>query len=596
MDNTMQTHTLDHGDDRAAVIVDIESGERFVTYGDGKTLPYGAFIAEELFKLAANYLVSPSSNVTAVDNKQLAGLVGALLARQSRAQGSVIDILAKEFLKPDGSVNREKAEALIGRVLLQFGDDSVQELEYATTLITSISNLATKKIEDRRLASYMEQSSRYVIYTQRDPVTGAWRYYREPRIMASVFASRYVALMDKCFATYAKLVEALSSYYGQVKSKDAAEYAIRPNDTKKYRYAELASEDERREFDRVYKMDLKTRACDTARIVLPASTLTNMAMVANGRTYEYLLKVLYSSDVPEFIDVATRLHETLGKVIPQYVKRALSEGDAFIRETRRRGQEIARSFPNAFAPDAAGEVDFLDVPRLVANTHDAKAHLLAAVLYPHARCSYRKLIETINEAKERNLAGLVGYLAGDRKGRRDRSPRAFEHGYDITVDVTGNFGIFRDLHRHRMMTLDRQTLNPYLGFNVPSDVIAVGMGETVRALATEIMALYGDLDQHLGADAAEYCVLFGHNLRFKIGMNLREAQHLLELRTIPQGHPDYRRICQKIHDEILKRAPWINETGLLKFVDHNDYLWARAGSEAFQSQEALKRGIRLDGA
>ena len=594
MDNTTQTHSFDHADDRAAVIVDNKSGERFVTYGDGKTLPYGAFIAEELFKLAANYLVSPSSNVTAVDGKQLAGLVGALLARQSRAQGSVIDILAKEFLRPDGTVDRAKAEALIGRVLLQFGDDSVQELEYATVLVTSISNLATKKIEDRRLGSYMEQSSRYVIYTQRDPVTGAWRYYREPRIMASVFASRYVTLMDKCFATYAKLVEALSSYYGQVKPKDAAEYAIRVDDTKKYRYAALVSDDERREFDRVYKMDLKTRACDTARIVLPASTLTNMAMVANGRTFEYLLKVLYSSDVPEFIDIATRLHETLGKVIPQYVKRALPEGDAFIRETRRRGQEIARSFPDAFVPDAAFEVDFLDVPRLIANTHEAKAHLLAGVLYPHVRCSYRKLIEAIDAAKERNLAGLVGYLAGDRKWRRDRSPRGFEHGYDITVDITGNFGIFRDLHRHRMMTLDRQTLNPYLGFNVPADVIAVGMGETVRALAAEIMALYGDLEDNIGADAAEYCVLFGHNLRFKIGMNLREAQHLLELRTIPQGHPDYRRICQKIHDEILKRAPWLNETGLLKFVDHNDYHWARAGSEAFQSQEALKRGIRLE--
>ena len=594
MENTTQTHTFDHAEDRAAVIIDRASGERFVTYGDGVTLPYGAFIKEELFKLAAGYLTSPTSNVTAVDGKQLAGLVGALLARQSRAQGSVIDILAKEFLKPDGTVDREKAEALIGRVLLQFGDDSVQELEYATVLVTSISNLATKKIEDRRLGSYMEQSSRYVIYTSRDPVTGAWRYYREPRIMASVFASRYVTLMDKCFTTYAKLVEALSSYYGQVKPKDAAEYAIRPNDTKKYRYAALGSDDERREFDRVYKIDLKTRACDTARIVLPASTLTNMAMVANGRTFEYLLKVLYSSDVPEFSDVATRLHETLGKVIPQYVKRALPEGDAFIRETRRRGQEIARSFPNAFAPDAAGETDFLDVPRLIANTHEAKAHLLAAVLYPHVRCSYRKLIETINEAKERNLAGLIGYLAGDRKGRRDRSPRAFEHGYDITVDVTGNFGIFRDLHRHRMMTLDRQVLNPYLGFSIPADVVAVGMGETVRALASEILALYGDLDQHLGADAAEYCVLFGHNLRFKIGMNLREAQHLLELRTIPQGHPDYRRICQKIHDEILKRAPWIDETGLLKYVDHNDYHWARAGSEAFQSQEALRRGIKLE--
>lgn len=586
-------HTLDHLDDRVAVIIDKATGERLIVYGDGRTLPYGTFIKVELFNMAARYLTSPTSNVTAVDSKQLSGLIGALLARQSRMNGSVVDVLAKEFLKTDGSIDRDRAEALIGRVLLQFGDDSVQELECATVLFTSISNLATKKIEDRRLGSYIEQSSRYVIYTQRDPVTGAWRYYREPRITQSVFGERFVGLMDRCFETYAKLVEALTVYYSQIKSKDTAEYAVRPDDKRKYKYAELLNDDERREFDRVYKTDLKTRACDTARIVLPAATLTNMAMVANGRTYEYLLKVLYSSDVAEFADVANRLHETLGKIIPQYVKRADPKGDAFLRDLRVRGETLIRSFPGALDCDRRPEVEFLEAPNLMADTQDAQGHMLAAVLYPHARCSYNHLVSLI-AGSGRYLPGLIGYVAGDRKGRRDRSARGFEHGYPITVDVTGNFGIYRDLQRHRMMTLDRQALAPYLGFTVPADVEAVGLGTIVRNLAAEIEALYTDIDRHIGTDAAEYCVLFGHNLRFKMGMNLREAQHLLELRTIPQGHPDYRRICQKIHDEIKTRAPWAEEAGLLKFVDHNDYPWARAESEARQSQKALERGLKLE--
>jgi thymidylate synthase ThyX len=592
MTNNIATHVLEHLNDRVAVIVDKTTGARSVTYGDGATIPFGAFMAEEIHALAASFLLSPNSNVTAFDPKQLAGLIGALLARQSRMNGSVVDVLAKEFLHPDGTVNREKAEALIGRVLLQFGDDSVQEYETATVLFVSVSNLATKIIEDRRLGSYIEQSSRYVYYWQRDPVNNAWRYYREPRIMASPLAARYTELMDKCFATYVDLIEKLTTYYGQVKPLEEAEYAIRPDDKKKYKRAELNG-DEEREFDRVYKTDLKTRACDTARIVLPASTMTNMAMVANGRTFEYLLKVLYASDVPEFTDIGARAHETLNKIIPQYVKRADPNGDAFLRELRLAGGRMAKTFPGVMDGDVRDEVGFIELPRIVADTTTAQASLLAAALYPHVRCSYAKLVETIG-GSGRHLPGLIGVLAGERKTRRDRSPRGFEHGYPITVEVAGNFGIYRDLQRHRMLTMNRQNLTPYLGFTVPSDVEAVGMGGIVAALAAEIARLYGDIDVTLGADAAEYCVLFGHHLRFKIGMNLREAQHLLELRTIPQGHPDYRRICQKIANEIISRAPWLEETGLLEFVDHNSYDWARGASEARNSQKALERGVKLE--
>lgn len=590
-------HQLVELSDRSAVIVNPETGERSVAYGDGSVLPFGAAVREEVFKLASRHLLSPHSNVTVLSPQELSGLTGALLARQSRVNGSVVDVLAKEFLRPDGTVDRAKAQALIERVLLQFGDDSVQEYEYATVLFISVSNLATKMIEDRRLAAYIEQSSRYVAYTQRDPVSGAWRYYREPRIIGSSLGVRYVETMDRCFAVYAQLSEMLASYYAQLKPRDTAEYAIRPGESRKLSWSELASDEERKEFERVYKTDLKTRACDTARVVLPAATLTNMAMVGNGRVYEHLLKKLYSSDSPEFLDIAGRLHETLNKFIPQYVARAKAAGDDYQRKIRLRTEEMATTFSEMRETDKTEEVSILDLPKIISKDPSGVNAVLASVFYPYARCSYNRLLAAIETAGKggRNIAGLLGYVSGGdlRMSRRDRMPRAWETGYPLTVEVSANFGIFRDLHRHRMMTLERQALTPFLGFTVPKDIEAIGMGEELRRLSSEVGELYLDLERELGVGAAEYCTLFGHDVRFKMGMNLREAEHLLELRTIPQGHPDYRRVCQKIAKEILARAPFLKDAGLLKFVDFDSYDWARAASEARQSQKAAEKGIKI---
>jgi thymidylate synthase ThyX len=575
-------------DDRATVFTDAESGEKFVAFGDGLTLPYRSFISQALFDMVRGYLVTPGSNITALDGKQLAGLTGALLARQSRAPGTVIDVLAKEFLDEKGEINREKLAALIARILIQYGDDSVQELEFVTTVFNAISNIATKTVEDRRLGSYIEQSSRYVLYTERDPHTGWWMYYREPRIMASPYRDRFIKTMDTCFETYTALADALTVHYRSLKPIEDAEYAIRPSDPRKLRRSELETDAERREFDRVYGFDLRTRAADTARIVLPAATLTNMGMVANGRTYEYLLKVLYAADTPEFSDIAKRLHTTLSAVIPTYVKRAAPEGDPYLRTLRQTGEKMAAAEPALMTTDVLkDEIDLIAVPQLIDSTPDAEAHLLAAVLYPNSRASYRSMVNTFLKKDAAARGQMLRELVGERRSRFDRVPRGFENGNEVTVEVAGNFGIFRDLQRHRIMTLLRQRLSPFVGYTVPDDVEAVGFGERVRACAADVRSLYEDIEKNIGVSAAEYVVLFGHHVRFLMGMNLREAQHLLEIRTIVQGHPDYRRICMKIHDAIRQRAPHLEASGLFKFVNHQDVQWARAASEARQSQKML---------
>lgn len=591
-------------EDRCAVFTDEQTGEKMVACGDGTVLPYRSFILESVFAFARPYFLSPQSNITAVDGRKLSGLVGAMLARQSRAPGTVIDVLVKEFLVTDeaeakelgvaiGGLREGKLEQLIERILIQYGDDSVQELECATVLFNSVSNLAAKAIEDRRLGAFIEQSSRYVLYTERDPVTGNWFYYREPLIINSKHGAKYIDLMDRCFALYADLADKLQEHYMRLKPMAETEYAIKPNDPTKYRLDQLDDEKQKKEFKRTYTFDIRTKACDTARIMLPAATLTNLAMVANGRTFEHLLKRLYSSGRPEFIDIAKRMHQTLNKVVPKYVKRANSEGEAFWMATdaaiRADIQSIAPEWMTASADGE--EVRVHQIPQLLSDEPQALHHLLAAVYFPYVNCAYSDLVAKLQTLPADQITTLVQHAVGERKGRRDRSPRGFEHGYDVNAEIVTDFGIFRDLHRHRMCTLQWQRLNPHLGFTVPADIEAIGMGDVCRSLEAEVRGFFDELSADLGAPMAEHVVLFGHKVRFWFGMNFREAQHLLEIRTVPQGHPNYRRVCQKITKGLIEKAPWLKDSGLLKFVDFEDYLWARADAEARQSQKAIERGL-----
>ncbi|PJA47698.1 hypothetical protein CO172_00360 [Candidatus Uhrbacteria bacterium CG_4_9_14_3_um_filter_36_7] len=585
-----------------------ESGEQiqeeYVAFGDGKTLPFRSFMRKELFELAKPYLLSPESTVTAIDTNRLAGLTGAMLARQSRITGTILDVLVDEFLVkssqeaekldlPIGSIKAKKLDQIIERILLQYGDDSVQELEYATVLFNSVSNIATKIIEDRRLGGFIEQSSRYVVYSQRDPVSGHWFYLREHRIMESPHADLYIKTMDACFELYVKLVDKLTNYYQSIKPSHEAVYAIRPDDSTKYHLNELSNEKEKKEFLRAYGFDLRCRACDVARIILPASTLTNVAMVANGRVFEHLLKRLYSSSNPEFHDIATRLHETLNKQIPKYVKRASPGGETYWKEMDQQIiSQIQIFFPEFLtAVPSSEEVKWVHQIALLEDSKEAIASMLATQYFPHVHWPFDKIVYRLLQESKEHLTDLLKAIVSKRSSRRDRSHRGFEHGYPCTFEVVGNYGIFRDLHRHRMLTQQRQYLNPHLGFTIPADIIAIGMEEEVNNMQKQAAYLFDQVVLALGSDAAQYTVLFGHHIRFMMGFNLREAQHLLELRTIAQGHPDYRRICQKMDIILKEKAPWLSQIGLLQFVDYNDYPWARADAEARQSSKRLRAQI-----
>ena len=536
------------------------------------------FTPEEV-GLLRKFVSDPEGNVFVVLPNAMPGMVGAAFARYSRARGGFRETLLREFIK-EGQLDPLHADKLIDRILAGFGDDSVQEFESAHLGLEEISNLATKAIEDRRLGAYIEQSSRYVFYDQRDE-QGRFRYLREPTIMASRHARAYEENMDFVFETYCRLIEPMQEYFRQRKPLLAAEYAIR-QDHGKIHYADCAGDSERKAFEATYRADIRAKTCDTIRVLLPAATLTNLGMHTNGRTFELMLKRLYSSELHEFKELAEKARRALNHVVPRYVQRA-EQGLMYLIETRRNMQALTDQILVGRQVNPSPEVEVFEPQR-----KSATALEYAAMLYPYSEFSLAQLAEIVRLLPPSVTGRIANPYIGNRTSRRDRPGRALEFGYKWNIDMVIDFGIFRDLHRHRMCTQERQLLTTRLGFvDIPEEIVEAGHADVVRQCVNRSAELYEAIRGDLGREIAQYVVLFGFKIRSFIGINDRAAGHLLELRTGPQGHKSYRRVCQDIARKMCDIGPWW--TGqVLQFVDYGQYDWPRADSEARQRQKEAR--------
>jgi len=551
-----------------------------------------SFTPEERAKLDP-YVTDTESDIFAVKN--LEGIVGAVYARYSRAATGFRETLLKEFVE-EGQINSAKAQDLIERVLIAFGDDSVGELEGAHVSFENISILATKEIEDRRIGgSPIEKSTRYVLFDKPGP-DGNFRYYREPEVIASPHGQAYVNTMDLIFETYAKLVEPMQAYYKELKPIKAAEYDIN-GDGAKEKLADLSAETDIKSFKRTYAADIKTKACDTLRYLLPLATLANVGLFGNGRFFQNVLNHCYSSDLPEVRDIADRTRTQLDKIIPRYVKRAKRQD--YLAANRARMRELAAVLFAGEAPRTAEQVTLIDrgedamAARLADGQADASAIaaalqaeeddlLISHMLYPYLNLPIRQIRDKVRVMDEVTKRRIAAAYVGDRSTRRDRPGRAFEAGYPYTFDLLTDFGTYKDLMRHRMTTQMRQKFTPLLGFAMPPDLASAGFAAEAENCAARAAELYERLLPDF-PEQASYATLHGSLVRWIFGFNDREASHLVELRTTPQGHPSYRRVCQLIHRAIAARSPW--RAQVMKFADHNDYFWSRADSEARQRAE-----------
>jgi len=526
--------------------------------------------------LLAKYVTDPDSNIFAIVG--LPGIVGSVFARYSRALGSFKETFVKEFLK-EGVLDPNHAQELIERILVAYGDDSVGELEGANVSFEAISNLAAKTIEDRRIGgSPIEQSTRYIYYDQKDE-KGNWKYLRPKEIMESAHAEAYEQGMNRIFEIYHSLIEPLTNYYKTKKPLEGAEYDILGTGEKQ-KLSDLKEEKDIKAFKRTYNFDLKTKTCDTIRVILPTATLTNVGMFGNGRYYQELLTHLYTQDVEEMHDIAKKCHASLNKIIAAFVKR--SKRNEWLAEHRQAMRELGKEIFN----EKVDKTDEITVELLSSEREEMTndeyyfAKTISQMLYPNSERSLKSILEKVGKMTEEERYEILETYVGNRTQRRHRPDRALEEGYPLVFDMTADFGSYRDLQRHRMLTQQRQLITPNIGFVMPQDLIDAGVAEQIMEARNICGELYKKIRTDINPLVAQYVVLFGYNIRWSMGMNLRAAQHMIELRTTPQGHPNYRKVCQLMAKAILDRHPWTSE--ILKFTDYEDYQWARGDSEARQ--------------
>ena len=183
---------------------------------------------------------------------------------------------------------------------------------------------------------------------------------------------------------------------------------------------------------------------------------------------------------------------------------------------------------------------------------EAEDKVLTAMLYPHTSLPERQVFERVQRMTADERLSLVESYVGDRSNRRHKPGRALERS-DYRFDVCSDYGAFRDLQRHRMMTIEWQPLSPRHGYDIPEPVVSAGLSDRFDEAMARSAALHDDLAERFPA-AAGYAVSLAYKVRYVMQFNAREAMHLLELRTGPQGHPAYRRVCQEMHRLIDQEA------------------------------------------
>ncbi|MDP9005590.1 MAG: FAD-dependent thymidylate synthase [Actinomycetota bacterium] len=477
---------------------------------------------------------------------------GALFARYSRTHKSLRRLFLDEFvddldiegdLSIDATVGLQRAERLYDRVFLEYGDDSVAQLGGVHLACEQASNLLTKVLEWGRLMSYLEQSTRYIAYDER--LGGRYRYHRQPEILASPLGTRYVGDMDRLFDAYAELVPLVQEWCRE-------------------RYPKQADDS-----DFVHRQSTRAKALDAVRGVLPAASLSNVGIYGTGQGYEALLLRMRAHPLPEARAYAELMLAELRKVIPSFLTRIdLPERGVrwsqYLRDTRESTGEIAAKLFAGAAPPTEPEPEVT----LVDFDADGEDKLLAAMLYPFVDLPEERVLDRVRELGAQERQAVVAAYVGDRSNRRHKPGRALER-ITYRFDILADYGAFRDLQRHRMLTVEWQPLTPRHGYTLPEAVVEAGGQRRFAEAMDRSAALYDALDPTFGV-AAAYAVCLAYRVRFSLHLNAREALHMLELRTSPQGHPSYRRLCQQMHRLIAEQAGHRAVAELMHFVDHGE--------------------------
>jgi thymidylate synthase ThyX len=528
-------------------------------------------------KVLEHYVTNTRGHIFALRNLPEV-IKGALFSRYSRSTLGLRALLLKEFVgnseesafssivpsddksEPNAQLAAiQKAQNFYDRILDGYGDDSIGELGGAHLALENISMLAAKAIEDSRIGgSPLEKSTRYIYFDQK--VKGEYLFYREPVLMTSAYRNLYVNTCNMLFDTYSRLVHPLTAIFEAAVPRDPAIS------------------------NAVYTAALRAKVLDCLRGLLPAGTLTNMGVYGNGRFFDNLIHRLHCHNLAEMQDIGKKMHEELHKVIPSFVRRS---------QPSHRTHEGFAEFYDAMQSDIqlltdqhVNHLTFPDNPAeagvyLMNTDPEAPIKVAAALLYAHSTRSLQDLQEYCRNLSDDELARILDSGAAARENRRHKSPRALEHA-NFTFEIVADFGVYRDLHRHRLLTQERQLLTCDEGFYIPPELVGTPFEIEYETAMHKAREAFETIASSL-PEEAQYAVPMAYNVRWYFHANLRTLQWLCELRSSPAGHPTYRLVAQSMAKQVCEAFPLFER--FFKFVDYSGYQLGRLGQEQRKSEK-----------
>lgn len=455
-------------------------------------------------------------------------VIAVLFAYYSRSEKGLREILSNDAdFKDHGSQNlgslawEKKASDFHKKWVVGYGHSSVAEHAILHYGIEGCSILASKAIEDCRLASYTEKSTRYVKFDS---------FFVPEELKKSNLYDEYCVLMSDAMIVYSKVYEAAKVYI-----KEAIPRAGEEN-------------------ERIYNNRVHAGACDVARYCLPLSLKTNIGCTINARSAQGMIGKLANHQLLECRDIAAGLFEEGVKICPTLLSQPIVASDFGWSDK----QAEDTSANSRWFQDSYDEVT-------------AIRKIVVARLYTQSQSGLGGILKIVNDMGLEELRKAIGHP--------DRSWEAVDFNYEVTCD----YGAFRDIQRHRMMTQFVKLVTPYKGYMIPELLVPLGLVEEYEALCKSCGSFYDKIvEGGISATVAQYALLLGFRVSFLLKMNLREAAHFISLRSRKQGHISYREVAWNLWDILFKEWP---DIAVRIPCDKTRVQLARKGTETIERKE-----------